>query len=87
MTDVETLVNYHTEIQKSDKTFNITDWSAVGPADDVLTVQIKQIQDLPKYQRVTVNAAKVTHIEDTVTFDDGRQFQNVIIADTTGETR
>ena len=85
--DVEVLVNDYTEIQKSDKTFNITDWSAVGPTDDVLTVQIKQIQDLPNYQRVTVNAAKVTHIEDTDTLDDGRQFQNVIIADTTGETR
>ena len=52
---------------KRDKTFNITNWSAVGPTDhgDVLTVQMKQIQDLPAYQRITVNAAKTTHIEDT----------------------
>ena len=87
-TDTEIIISDYTEISKSDKSFNITDWTGLGPTDDILTVeQLKQIQDLATYQKVLIPAAKVVHVEEPTYLDDGRKCQNIVIGDLTATTR
>ena len=76
--DIQMVAGDFTEIDKSDKLFTITDWSSI-PTEGVLDTKIKGIQNLPQYQRVTIEAAKVMQIDDTVFLDDGRQCQNVVM--------
>lgn len=86
-TDIQIVVGDFTDIEKSDKTFTITDWSSIGPTEHIISTKVKELQNLPQFQRVTIEAAKVMQVDEVTSLDDGRQCQNVVIADSTGNTR
>ena len=84
--EVELKTRDYTDIAKSSKSFEVTDWRAIGPSDETLTIELKNLKDLPAFQKVTLLAAKVVQVDEGTFLDDGRKYQNIIVADSTSST-
>ena len=80
---LELIVNDQTQINKSPKKFELEVQAVLVQDTNVSKeIAINQIKDQLPFQRVTIKA-KVLEIRDTSKLDDGRQVQQVVVADDT----
>lgn len=82
--DFELIVGNSTVILKSNKNFSI-DFSE-ETTDTLKEISLGDVQDQPPYQKMTVNA-KIMEIANPFQLEDGRQIQDVVIADATGTAK
>ena len=82
--DFELIVGNSTVILKSNKKFSI-DFSE-ETTDTLKEISLGDVQDQPPYQKMTVNA-KIMEIANPFQLEDGRQIQDVVIADATGTAK
>ena len=80
---LEVIVSDHTQVSESEKKYNIDVKGSVESTDVTKDVTLGQLMDQVQYQRVNADV-EVVEIGDTTELDDGRQVQNVVVADGAG---
>ena len=82
---LEVIVNDSTRVNQSDKKYEIECMGGMESTDVTKEITLNKLKDEVQYQSVSVKV-KVVEVREVHKLDDGRQVQNVVVADHSGTT-
>ena len=79
------LVTKHTQLEKTDRVFTITDEERKSSADGTV-IKLEDLQTLVSFQRVTCDV-KVVQVDEAMEVAGGKRKQDFLVGDDTGTAR
>ena len=79
------LVTKHTQLEKTDRVFTITNEDSKSSADGTV-IKLEDLQALVSFQRITCDV-KVLHVDEAMEVTGGKKKQDLCVGDDTGTAR